>query len=342
MTPLRGALVGIGGIGSLHGEWMQKTGEARPCAVCDTSPAMRARAAEKFPGVPFHDSLDALLLAEKPDFVVLATPHDLHAPFARRCVEAGAHVVVEKPLALSHADAVDLVRMARRCGRALLVFHNRHVDPWILATCGVLESGLVGRPLSIQTCQSYAAARRPAVWRARKAQCGGILWDWGVHQVEYLLHLTGMLPEAVSGHLWRAPDADPSLIEGFGRIRLHFAGGVEGEVVNHGASVHPGPRLLIHAERGTITDEWNYGGGRLRVHTFLPGNEKAVTEVEYAAEGAFLVDRFYRNLLAVMRGEAQPLVPPERAAYIIGLLETAERSHACGGAPLAPPPLESV
>src|SRR5476651_2379197 len=86
----------------------------RPVAVCDESPERLARAQKDFPGVKTFASFDELLREGSFDAVALATPVSSHFPLAKRALEAGRHVLVEKPLTTSKRDAVELIALAER------------------------------------------------------------------------------------------------------------------------------------------------------------------------------------------------------------------------------------
>jgi predicted dehydrogenase len=93
-------------------------------ALCDTNPARLAKAGENYPWAKRYSSLTLLLEEEQPDLVAIASPVDSHYVLAKAALEAGAHVLCEKPLARTVAQASELVETAARVGRQLFVDHS--------------------------------------------------------------------------------------------------------------------------------------------------------------------------------------------------------------------------
>ena len=88
--------------------------------------------APRFPGVPAFATLDEALAAGAAEAALIATPPATHADLAGRCLAAGWHVLVEKPMAASHADAARIVRAAERAGRSVAVGFNRRFRRYLV------------------------------------------------------------------------------------------------------------------------------------------------------------------------------------------------------------------
>jgi len=333
MALKKGAVIGIGGIGIWHGQMMRDTKRVDVCALCDARPAMQERAKEHFPEATFYTSVEEMFAAEQIDLVALAIPHNLHAPVAITALNAGANVVVEKPMATRYADCLAMIAAAKANKRFLTVFHNRRLDGWYLAAKSVIDDGLLGNLVEMQSGINYRCG--PETWRGFKEAGGGIMYDWGAHLVDYLLHFAGSDVQSVSGSFYRAPDADPALNEDHGSVRINFASGATG-VVTISAIDHSSPlRYKLVGDKGTLTDEWQWTDtDKLKVFTRLSGGEQTVMEVTYRKT---VPQRYYDNVVDSLYEGTQPRVTPESAAKIINIFNTAERSFAEGGVPL---PLE--
>ncbi len=164
-----------------------------------------------------HASEDAReILARRPDAVVVASPHHLHHEHAAAALDAGAHVLVEKPMTLDPAAAWDLVARARRAGRHLLVANGHHFLPGIAELRDWIAAGAVGRG-EHAACDFVSGTRavfegevglqrwsetffRPAraTWQDPD-RGGGFVWGQMSHAAALLLWLTGLVPETVSG-----------------------------------------------------------------------------------------------------------------------------------------------
>jgi scyllo-inositol 2-dehydrogenase (NADP+) len=157
------------------------------------------RALPAFELVLIAGSADSAAAIASPgiDLVVVATPNSSHYPLAAAALEAGKHVVVDKPFALSLGEADDLMAMAKALGRVLTVFHNRRWDGDFLALRRLVASGRLG---AIAHFEAHWDRFRPipkAGWREESAPGSGLLWDLGPHLIDQALVLFGS-PDSVA------------------------------------------------------------------------------------------------------------------------------------------------
>jgi predicted dehydrogenase len=155
--------------------------ELRWC--CDGDAAARARAASQFPGVRVTAELDELLADPELDAVVLATPVPTHAELAVRVLEAGKHCFVEKPLAVSVADARRAVDAAAATGRTLMVGHLLEYHPGLRALKDLADTGELGDQIF------YIYGNRLNLGKLRADE--NALWSLGAHDVSVVLALAG-------------------------------------------------------------------------------------------------------------------------------------------------------
>ncbi len=330
MGTFQGAVIGIGGIGIWHGQMMRDSKRIEVAALCDANEKMQARAAEHFPEAKFYLTPKEMFAKEKIDVVTIATPHDLHAPFAIEALRAGVNVIVEKPMATRYSDAQAMIAAARSNKRFLTVFHNRRLDGWYLAAKSVIDEGLLGNLIEINCGINFSPG--PDTWRGYKQQSGGIMFDWGAHLVDYVLHFADSEVTAVSGFYYRVPGRDPALNENHGSIRIFFASGAMANVSCYGTSRVNPPRYYIIGERGTLIDEWNWGeNDKLKVNTRLASGDGATMEVGYRKTNT---QWFYDNIADHLANGTPLMVSAESAAKVIDIFCTAEQSHAQGGKPL--------
>ena len=128
---IRCGIVGYGPVfnwGHMHGRWLQAVPEMELAAICDRDADCAAKAARDFPGVAVRRDLAEMLARDGLDLVTIVTPHNTHARLAVECLQAGKHVVVEKPMCVTIAEADAMVAAARQAGRTLAVYHNRRHD----------------------------------------------------------------------------------------------------------------------------------------------------------------------------------------------------------------------
>src|SRR5688572_5754971 len=157
--------------------------------LVDLSPERREKAASLYPHVNVTDDLDAVLADDRVSAVVVATPAASHAPLARRALEAGKHVFVEKPLALSTEDAVELAATADAKGLVLMVGHTFEFNPAVRAMKEYVDSGEIGDVL-------YLHSQRLNLGRIQNDI--NAFWSIGPHDVSIANFLLGSSPQWVS------------------------------------------------------------------------------------------------------------------------------------------------
>lgn len=183
--------------------------------ICSPNQAQAQATADAF-GIPWVGADHRELLRQTtPELVFIATPPALHASMAIDALRAGAHVVCEKPMALSVADCQSMLAVAQDCGRIALVDHELRFLPQRRALRRMLLEGAIGRPLRA-SCTILSGTRRspeqPWTWWNDAAQGGGAWATMGVHAVDALHWLLGPAVQAGCGRLARFHDQlrDPS------------------------------------------------------------------------------------------------------------------------------------
>lgn len=174
-------------MGRAHMSEAQRAGMT-PVAVADLNPDHLATAQEDFPGILTYRDGNELIANPDIDLVVLIIPHNLHAEYAIRCLEAGKHVVSEKPFAITTQECDEMIAAADSRGLMVSTYHNRHWDGCILEALDRIRSGVIGEIVRIEA--HIGSYKKPGDWwRSSKSISGGILYDWGVHLLEYSLQL---------------------------------------------------------------------------------------------------------------------------------------------------------
>lgn len=152
---LKVAVVGCGHIADGHVGEVGKLAEGEVVAVCDAEPLMAEQLAVRHGVGRHYGEFGAMLEAERPDVVHVCTPPASHLALARTAVEAGCHVYVEKPLALDHGQAVELVGHVERAGRTMTVGHNGHFEPPMLELRELVDRGVLGECVHVDSWLGY-------------------------------------------------------------------------------------------------------------------------------------------------------------------------------------------
>lgn len=161
--PLRVGMVGAGQIAWVHGPLIRAAPEAEIVGIADRDISKATALAQALGGVPVHAGLDALLAENEPDVLHVLVPPSLHAEVSLRAMEAGCHVLVEKPLALTTEEAHRLLEAAERFGVALRVDHNLLYDKLIRRVLRAVEEGAIGEVLSVHLDFAYDPRRNPGI-----------------------------------------------------------------------------------------------------------------------------------------------------------------------------------
>ncbi|MFH1219765.1 MAG: Gfo/Idh/MocA family oxidoreductase [Candidatus Eisenbacteria bacterium] len=183
------AVVGVGYWGPNFVRIMDELADAKLVTVCDSDPKRFERLAGIYPHVSFTDNLDHLIDDKEIEAVVVATGSDTHYEITRRCLAAGKHVLVEKPIALNSAHAGDLIALAAERKRVLLVGHLLRYHRGIGRLKQYIDDGYLGKILYIYTT-------RVNLGRIRKEESA--LWSFATHDISVVMNLVGAEPEFVT------------------------------------------------------------------------------------------------------------------------------------------------
>jgi predicted dehydrogenase len=178
-------VVGLGYWGPNLARNFDRLPDARLTWLCDASPEALERWGSTFPSARTTSSLDELLGDDSLDAVVVATPVSSHAELATRVLAAGKHCFVEKPLARSEKDAVEVLEAARAADRVLMVGHLLEYHPGVEKLGELVESGELGE-------LRYIYSNRLNLGKHRQDE--NALWSLGAHDVSVILRLAGEEP----------------------------------------------------------------------------------------------------------------------------------------------------
>lgn len=255
VAPVRFAVVGCGNIGMRHLTILGGTPGAEVVAVCDTDSARVQAVGERFLAARAFTDYATMLRETAPEVVAICTPHHLHASMAVAAAEAGFHALIEKPLALSTADAQAVIAAGRAHNvHMMVVKQNRHNAPVEVVT-EALQSGRLGRVLAAQCTvvwQRPASYYTASPWRGRLATEGGALWTQVSHFIDLMVWWCGDITRA-SARLAR--QRYPMIeTEDTGTAEVSFAGGAIGTLfwTTCGVNKNAEGSLTLVAEHGTV------------------------------------------------------------------------------------------
>ena len=197
--PVRVGIVGVGEIaGQVHVPGLRLLPGVEITALCDANgEALERRAREHGVGATFAN-YEELLASDLVDAVVVTTPNAFHAPISIAAARAGKHVLCEKPIALSLAEALEMYRAAEEAGVVHMTAFTYRFVPAMRYTKHLVDEGAIGRPVHFRANRFQDWGDRWLAWRQDKAQAGsGELGDMGAHRIDYGHLLVGRIVRVV-------------------------------------------------------------------------------------------------------------------------------------------------
>ncbi len=331
--PVGVGVLGLGSIGTTHARALGELAEL--AEVRAYSGGNESRSAEA--GWPDAVRVEPEELVQRPDvdLVAVCSPSEYHADQAVAALEAGKHVVVEKPLALTVADADHVVELARRRGLLAAVISQRRFEPEYRAVEQLLADGTLGRVRLASTHVHWWRDDdyyRAAPWRASMAGGGGSLMNQGVHNVDLLQWLCGPVTEVTAQYATLAHDIDA---EDTTVATLRFTGGALG-VLSTSTATPPGSpaTVTLHLDRGVVELgqgeilRWDVDGVPRPSVTGAAASGAA----DPAAIGISGHVTQWADVLAAVREGRTPAVPAAEGAAVVRLMRAVYRAAETGRA----------
>lgn len=338
--PVRTGLVGFGfGARVFHAPFLSALPEIELTHIVQRS---SETALVAYPEAQIVKSIEELVDDDSVELVVVTTPNDTHFSLAKLALEAGKHVVVDKPMCETSAEAEELAQIARASGKVLSVFHNRRWDGDYLTVCDVVRQGLLGNVHEFNShFDRYKPQLKVGSWKEEPGPGTGMLFDLGSHLVDQAINLLG-LPHRIFADLRiqragsRIEDHFEVILD-YGRVkanlrcgtlvrekppRFHVLGDL-GAFVKYGMDPQEAALMVMdvprwHPSQG-IDVESNWG----LLHTELNG--LAVRGKVETKAGDYRA--FYRNVASAIREQEALAVKPEQAVKLLKVLELARQSH---------------
>ena len=299
------------------------------------------KAKSRYPDIRIVRKIDDIMKDDSIELVIINTPNESHFSYATLALEAGKHIVVEKPFTVTVQDADNLINLASKKNRVLTVFQNRRWDGDFMTVKKVLENNWVGKVAEFELhYDRYRNYIEENTWKEEEGPGTGILYNLGSHMLDQVIMLFGM-PNEVDARI--GIQRPKGKVEDFYDIRMQYNSfhtivkssylvreatpryiihGTEGSFIKYG--IDPQEQALKDA-RMPGSPGWGSEGkefwGKLNstlaglhydglIET-LPGNYSA----------------FYKNVYGAIRNNEQLAVKPEESRDVIRLIEACYESH---------------
>jgi len=314
-------------------------------------------AAKTYPATRIARSVEELMADNSIELVVVSTPNETHFALAKQALEAGKHVVIDKPFAATSVEALELGKLAMSKGLLAIPFHNRRWDGDFLTVKKLLAEQTVGRLVTYEShFDRFRPIPRENTWKEAENPANGMLFDLGPHLVDQVLALFGA-PDAITASV--RSDRDQTAIEDAFDITLHYPAANGKGLLAHCRTSYlacdNAPRFLLHGTTGSFRkhgldpqEPALVGGAKVPTQgsqqVWLQEDESAwgtLTVAPNPADPATLITRqvktercdyrgFYANVRDAILGTAPLAVTPEDGFRVIRLLELARESSAEG------------
>lgn len=329
------AIVGYGGMGGWHKKSiLEMPEEFHLAGVYDINPKKIEAAREE--GIKGYDTLEELLADQSIQAVILSVPNNFHKSISIQAMEAGKHVICEKPVMMCAAELEEVLEVSKKTGCQFSVHQNRRWDKDFLMVKKIIEDGTIGTPFYIES-RVQGSKGIPGDWRCVKEAGGGMLLDWGVHLIDQIMWMTNSPVTEIYAHMLtiKFEGVDDNF-----KVLFRFENGLSALVEVDTYTFINLPRWHVSGDKGTaqidnfeckgqivcantIEIKWEEGivytaAGPTR--TMAPRPEESIErhdlpEIETDAKD------YYRNFMDAAYGKEELIVKPEQAMRVMKVLD---------------------
>ena len=329
---IRFCIVGFGNIGHRHAEHIVDNPNTTLVAVCDLNVSVQ----NKIPGgVKFYTSLQEMLTNIQADVLCVCTPNYLHEPHTIAGLNAGLHVVVEKPMAISVAACDRMIIAAEKNGKTIFAVKQNRYNPPVQEVKKLMVSHELGKIYMIQSnCfwnrgDAYYAG---SDWRGSKAKDGGCLFTQFSHFIDILYYLNGPVI-AATGRIYNYAHEHNTEVEDTGSFVLKAANNA---IISFNFTTCSYERnmegsITIFAEKGTV----KIGGQYLNTIEYqklatatLPSINITSKANDYGLYQGSMSnhDKVIQNVVEVLHHNKSAMTSPQEGRDVVGIIEMMYRS----------------
>lgn len=299
---------------------------------------------ERYPYVSITKSFGELLQDDQLELIIVNTPDVTHFEYCRQALQAGKHVVVEKPFTIHVEEAAQLIELSKKQGKLLSVFQNRRWDGDYLTVKKVVEEKMLGRLVSFEShFDRYRNFIQPNTWKEEPAAGSEILYNLGAHMIDQAYDLFGM-PNSVSADI--GIQRTNGKVDDFYYVLLRY-NDIHVSLKSSYMVREEGPRYILHGTEGSFLKwgldpqeadlkagrypnepDWGMEPRKLwgKLNTNLNGLH-FTGRIETIA-GNYL--SYYDNIFDAIRNGADLIVKPEQSLDLMRILEGAIESNRTG------------
>lgn len=343
MRKIRVGLIGFGISGQVfHTPVMRSIAAFELVKVTARKAEQQALLKERFPQAEIALSADEIFADDTIELVVVATSNDMHYPMAKRALEAGKHVVVEKPFTNTVEQADELIALAKEKNLVLAPYHNLRFTSDFRTLVKIIKGGRLGRIVNLESrFDRFRNYLRPNAWREENLPGSGIFYDLGPHLIDQALQLFGK-PNAVFADLAVQRDHAKTIdnfdcILYYDNLRVSLKGsmlakeptpryrlfGMNGNFVKNG--VDPQEALLRDGKFPDEDPNWGEEDPSIYGKLNIVEDGRDVEEIIASERGSY--PDFYQNVADTILGQATLIASPDQARDVIRIIELGYQSQ---------------
>ena len=339
------AIIGYGGMGAWHHQNLKERVPAiEVVGAYDVRQEAQDKAVEA--GLKAYASQAELLADPSINLVTIATPNNFHRDISIAAMEAGKHVVCEKPVTLNAKELEDIIAASKRTGKLFSIHQNRRWDKDYRIVRKAIEEGIIGKPYFIE---SRVQGSRGSMhgWRGHKLNGGGMLLDWGIHLIDQVMDMFREPVVSVNAHLFGlySDEVDDNI-----KLFLRFESGVSVVLEMSTNCFIALPRWHVSGTEATmVVENWACDGRIVKLkgegamewgddivyteagptRTMAP-RPSSTTEELPLPEVHTDWSEYYKNIVDVLDNGAELIVKPEQALRVMKVIDALFASQEAG------------
>jgi scyllo-inositol 2-dehydrogenase (NADP+) len=313
-------------VGDLHFPMLKQLKGYNIVGIYDVDKERAKMISEKFACCVFP-TYAKMLESKEIDVVLVTTPSNTHTQYTIQALNAGKHVIVDKPPATTYADLKKMFAVADKNHKKLVTFQNRIWDKDFVTVLNTVKKNLLGDVFHIESCVLYWGFGGYGIfrkWRTLKKYGGGQLNDWGPHLIDQAMRLVPSPVDSVwadlRGLMWSKEVDDHCM------LMLRFKNGTTAKIVASGSMTNYGYRWFVCGTKGTL---YQHDWEKPLVFRKPVGDKKKDIELPFAKTG--WID-FYKEYEKVFTKKAPLPVKPIESLRLLKVIEAARESGRTGNA----------
>ena len=330
---IRVGLLAYGAIGDEHNQAVLATPGLTTVAVCDQK-AERITAALKIsPEAKVFTDADEMLESKLLDLVIISTPPNTHASWARKALSLGINVILEKPMALDVTQCDELMALAKQAGLLLVVYQNRRYDSDFLTIQKALADGVIGEVFHYEAFVG-GYGKPCSFWHSDKLISGGAIFDWGSHFIDQIMTLLPYPIDHISGlnqkrHWHHISNADHA------QVVITYKDGKQAVFINSDLAAARKPKFHLLGTMGSLTGNWDQQAGNTPAD--LPAiitltksdGESVILPAVKAAPYAF-----HQSVADFLLSNTAMAITTEQSRDVVAIMQAAEASALINARPV--------